>query len=77
MPALPPRAPSSCCSLPCTSLLVRGDVIIAGFVSGHIRIYRAGVSAAVSFLEVELAAHARCVTALDWHPSQYTVRRSG
>lgn len=61
--------------LPVTSLLVRGDLIVAGYASGHIRIFRAAASAEASVLEVEVAAHARCITALDWHPSQYTVRK--
>lgn len=60
--------------LPVTSLLVRGDLIIAGYASGHIRIFRAAAAPEASLLEVEVAAHARCITALDWHPAQYTVR---
>lgn len=70
---------------PLTSLIARNDVVVAGYTSGHIRLFRAGsASGAVgedaggsssSSLAVEVAAHSRCVTALDWHPKQFTVSR--
>ncbi len=69
----PPHSPAPRRRYPCTSLLARGDVVVAGFVTGHIRIYRAGAAAAASGMEVEVAAHSRAVTALDWHPAQFTV----
>lgn len=64
---------------PCTSIAVRGDIAIAGFASGYIRIYRVLISAAGKPMhhEVEIAAHARCVNAVDLHPTQYTFASVG
>jgi len=57
------RLPGS--RFPCTSLCTRGDMIMAAYSTGHIRIYRASISE----LAVELAAHSRAITALCLEPS--------
>jgi WD40 repeat protein len=49
---------------PVTSLLIRDETIVAGFVTGHIRIYRANIGE----LAVEVAAHTRPVMGLALHP---------
>ena len=49
----------------CTALCCKGDVVIAGFVTGHIRVIRAELGE----LAIELAAHSRCLTALSLFPS--------
>lgn len=52
---------------PCTALTCRGDLCIAGYASGHIRVLRAGLGeGGHRFMEVEVTAHARAVTGLDW-----------
>lgn len=52
---------------PCTAIAARDDSIVAGFSSGHIRVY--------SFFQreilVEVAAHARCITGLCMHPNLF------
>ena len=48
-----------------TCIITRGDTIIAGFNTGHIRIYRASLQE----LAIELTAHYRWVTALAIHPN--------
>lgn len=54
---------------PCTSVVTRSDVAVAGYASGHIRVYQ--ISSAR--MHCEIAAHARCVTAMDIHPSRGSV----
>ena len=50
---------------PCTCVAVSGDVIVAGFSTGTLRIYRLSALE----LHMEVAAHSRCITALSVHPS--------
>jgi hypothetical protein len=72
-----PRRPRACdcgCRHPVTSLLLRDTCLVASFTSGHIRVYKAGDTAATCYLQAEVAAHARCITAMHMHPNQYTVR---
>lgn len=47
---------------PCTALVQNDRLVMAGFGSGHIRLYRADINE----LTVEIAAHARAVMALDY-----------
>lgn len=49
---------------PCTAMVARGDSVIAGFSSGHIR----GYSISSGDMVVEITAHARCITGLALHP---------
>lgn len=49
---------------PCTAIVARGDCVIAGFSSGHIR----GYSIRSGDMVVEVTAHARCITGLALHP---------
>ena len=49
----------------CTALCCRGGVAVAGFVTGHIRLYRADRGE----MCIEVAAHARSLSALALHPS--------
>eukprot|EP00003_Mantamonas_plastica_P031184 TRINITY_DN799_c0_g1_i1.p1 TRINITY_DN799_c0_g1~~TRINITY_DN799_c0_g1_i1.p1 ORF type:complete len:365 (-),score=99.48 TRINITY_DN799_c0_g1_i1:1479-2573(-) len=49
-----------------TCLGVRGDNVIAGYTSGHIRVF----SIKQQRMIVEIAAHARAVSALSMHPSE-------
>ena len=48
---------------PCTAIAAKEDVIVAGYSSGHIRVFRFFQREQI----VELAAHARMVTALCMH----------
>lgn len=57
----------------CTTLACKGNVVIAGFSTGHIRIYRAEIGE----LAIELAAHSRPITALSLHPSSAYVASVG
>jgi WD40 repeat protein len=49
---------------PCTSVVVTGDTIVAGYTTGHLRMFR--LSTGVLFAEI--GAHTRAVTAMDVHP---------
>jgi hypothetical protein len=49
---------------PCTSVCTTGDVLVAGYTTGHLRLYR--LSTKVIFAEI--GAHTRAVTAIDAHP---------
>lgn len=55
-------------------MALRDGILIVGYASGHIRIFHADDDPAECGLEVEIAAHARNITAIDMHPGQYTVR---
>lgn len=48
-----------------TSLITREDTIIAGYNTGHIRVFRMSVQE----LAIDIAAHYRCVTGLALHPT--------
>lgn len=50
---------------PCTSLGMHGDVIAAGYSSGHIRLYRSSVRE----MAIEITAHARIINAIKIHPT--------
>ena len=50
---------------PCTSVVAKDGYAVASFTTGHIRLY----DLTSKSLAVEIAAHARCITALDMHPS--------
>ena len=51
-----------CCSgFPCLSLCCWGSLLVAGFSNGQIRLY----SVETGQKTVEIAAHGRCITALD------------
>lgn len=63
---------------PATALALHGDVIVAGYGSGHVRIFRCGnAPGGARFMEVELTAHARSVTAVSFHPSAPTFASVG
>ena len=70
---------------PCTSLALQGPLIVAGYASGHVRIFRQGGGGGgagdaplrPAVLEAEIGAHARCVTALSFHPSRPTFASVG
>uniref|UniRef100_A0A7S1G9Z0 WD repeat-containing protein 54 beta-propeller domain-containing protein n=1 Tax=Bicosoecida sp. CB-2014 TaxID=1486930 RepID=A0A7S1G9Z0_9STRA len=51
---------------PATSVGVKRGVAIAAFASGHVRLF----DIAGKRLTTEIAAHARCITALDVHPTR-------
>jgi hypothetical protein len=53
---------------PATSLATHGGRLFAGYASGHVRVFRAGTDPTSRVLEAEIAAHARCVTAVAAHP---------
>lgn len=50
---------------PCTALVQNETLAMAGFTSGHIRLYRTDINE----LSVEITAHVRMVTALDFQES--------
>lgn len=54
---------------PCTSLVSKNDMIIAGFSTGHLRLYRISTAELV----LELTAHIRCVMGLALHPTENLV----
>ena len=58
------RSLSESRGFPCTSVEIRGDTIFGAFATGHLRLFRLSGRSCV----VEIAAHARCITALDLHP---------
>jgi WD40 repeat protein len=66
---------------PCTSIAIQDNLLIAGYASGHVRIFkqRGGIGEPLkpSILEAELAAHARTLTALAIHPSRPTFATVG
>jgi hypothetical protein len=47
---------------PLTAVALRGDIIVAGFGSGHLRLFRAGER----YCAAEITAHTRPVSGLDW-----------
>ena len=51
---------------PVTCLAVRDETVVAGFTSGHIRVYRANLGE----LAVEISAHVRPITGLSIHPRE-------
>ena len=53
------------CGYPCTCLVHKDNVLIGGFSSGHIRLFRTDIQE----LAVEVTAHARPVTGLSLHPT--------
>jgi WD40 repeat protein len=57
------RFPGS--AVPITALVASDDIAVAGYSSGHIRIFRTGIWE----LAAEVTAHARCITGLDMSPS--------
>jgi WD40 repeat protein len=63
--------------VPVTCIAIRGDAIVAGYSDGHLRIFRAGANKGARYMEAEIAAHARCVTALAMHPSRLTFASVG
>lgn len=50
---------------PCTAMAQTDRLVMAGFSSGHIRMYRADINE----LTVEIAAHVRSVTSIDYQDS--------
>lgn len=66
---------------PCTSIAIQDSLLIAGYASGHVRLFRQrggnGEPLKPSFLEAELAAHARTLTALAVHPTRPTFATVG
>lgn len=66
---------------PCTSIAIQESILIAGYASGHVRIFRQrggnGEPLKPSFLEAEIAAHARTLTALAIHPTRPTFATVG
>lgn len=50
---------------PCTSLGVQGDVIVAAYCTGHIRLFRSSIHE----MAIEIAAHARIINAIKIHPN--------
>ena len=48
---------------PCTSLLVKGDVLVAAYTSGRIKIFRMNIQE----LAIEITAHAACINGLSIH----------
>lgn len=59
-----------CARYPCTSVGIREDVVAAGYSTGHLRIFRTRTSELV----VEVAAHSRCINAIDVAAHQPLVR---
>jgi WD40 repeat protein len=57
------------CRNPCTSIAVRGDIAVAGYSSGHIRLFNVRTGKMV----VEIDAHSRCINAIELHPSEPSV----
>lgn len=53
------------CGYPCTCLVQKDNVLIGGYSSGHIRLFRTDIQE----LAVEVTAHARPVTGLSLHPT--------
>jgi len=49
-----------------TSVCIKGDIIVAGYMSGHIKLFRADVVE----LAMEVAAHIRMITGIDIHPTE-------
>jgi len=49
---------------PCTSVIVTGNSIVAGYTTGHLRLFR--LSSGVLFAEI--GAHTRAISAMDVHP---------
>ena len=50
---------------PCTSLGMHGDVIIAAYSTGHIRLFRSSIRE----MAIELTAHARIINSIKIHPT--------
>lgn len=50
---------------PCTALGMKDSVVVAGFSSGHIRIFRSDIRE----MSIELCAHARIINAVCVHPT--------
>ena len=60
------RSASESRGFPCTGVATRADIVFGAFATGHLRLF----SVAHRCCVVEIAAHARCITALDLHPAQ-------
>lgn len=58
-------APSSLYNGLIMSLLMRDNTIVAGYNTGHIRIFRANLME----LAIEITAHSRCILSLALHPT--------
>jgi WD40 repeat protein len=54
---------------PCMTIAIRESYVVAGFDSGHIRIFSMKRKGSM-IPAVEVAAHARCITALAFHPKK-------
>jgi len=52
----------------CTALQLRGPQLFCSYSSGHVRIFEVGLSG--GHLTCEITAHARCINALEVHPSK-------
>jgi hypothetical protein len=74
---LEPVATHPGAGVPVTCIAIRGDAIVAGYADGHLRIFRAGANKGARYLEAEIAAHGRCITALHMHPSRLTFATVG
>mmetsp|Transcript_22331 Transcript_22331/g.28927 ORF Transcript_22331/g.28927 Transcript_22331/m.28927 type:complete len:320 (+) Transcript_22331:88-1047(+) len=51
---------------PVTSLAINGDLLAASYSTGHLRFFQITSGSMV----VEIAAHSRCINAIDIHPDQ-------
>jgi len=58
---------------PCMSVVGRGQIVIGGFASGHIRIF----SRMSESIVAEITAHARCITGLALHPTKNIYASAG
>ena len=56
---------------PATSVAIVGDAAVFGFTTGHIQVYRLLKPS----LAIEIAAHTRCITAVDGSSHLHKVRR--
>lgn len=56
-------------SAPCLNLVQTEGVLMAGFSSGHIRIYRTSDTGGINELTTEITAHTRMVSGLDYQES--------
>ena len=57
----------------CTTVLIRGEVVSAGFVNGVIRVYHLRADT----IRVEINAHARAISSMDIHPFENLVVSGG
>jgi len=52
--------------MPVTSLAIREDLLVASYNTGHLRFFLLSTGSMIA----EIAAHSRCINALDIHPEQ-------